>query len=229
MHRPGMARQPPVVPHGLTVLAVILIVVWVASIFIPSGVYDTTLRPPADPRTYRELASCDSRGGGALRRNRCAAVLALWDATPNGPMACRTRRPVGQWEDGFLYGAPRSSVRPGVAIHHDGDEGGAIQTGIGRLAMRFKSSGTALIVVLMLIFAGVGRRTDVGGNLGSSPDGAAGAGLGYDLNVAVGSHLPRGPGRRPGLHGTTRSPSASPRTRPSSAWAPDPVWPSCCG
>ncbi len=85
----------------------------------------------------------------------------------------------------------------GVAIHHDGDEGGAIQTGIGRLAMRFKRSGTALIVVLMLIFAGVGRRRAVGGNLGSSPDGAAGAGLGYDsMSRAVSSYW--GPGRRPG-------------------------------
>lgn len=181
-------------PTAFTVLAVILLVVWVASFVIPSGIYDTdpeTGRPI--PGSYRELASCDTAAEGERCVDKSLRVQfwRLWDATPNGLYGVQNADgQVGQWEEGFLYGAAQifMFVLAVGAFITTATKSGAIQTGIGRLAMRFKGSGTALIVVLMLIFA-------VGGTTYGMWEETLGffplmvplaLALGYDRIVAVG-------------------------------------------
>jgi len=64
------AAEPPSSPRrlrfptALTVLAIILGVVWVASFFIPSGIYQVDRTGAAIPGTYRELPSCSSVAAG---------------------------------------------------------------------------------------------------------------------------------------------------------------------
>lgn len=146
-------------PTPFTVLAVVLLVVWVASFFIPSGVYeiDANTGGPV-PGTYRELSSCDAATDGETCADKSftAQFETLWDAPPNGLYGVQNAQGrVGPDEEGFLYGSAQIflfvlAVGAFITVTM---KTGAIQTGIGRLALRYRRSGDVLIVVLMLVFA----------------------------------------------------------------------------
>jgi uncharacterized ion transporter superfamily protein YfcC len=80
----------------------------------------------------------------------------LWDAAPNGLYGVEgPNGTVGPWEGGFLYGSAAIflfvlAVGAFITVTMKTE---AIQTGIGRLALRFRSSGYVLIAILMAIFA----------------------------------------------------------------------------
>jgi uncharacterized ion transporter superfamily protein YfcC len=80
----------------------------------------------------------------------------LWNAPPNGLYGVEAPNGfVGPWEGGFLYGSAAIfffvlAVGAFITVTMKTE---AIQTGIGRLALRFRSSGYVLIAILMTIFA----------------------------------------------------------------------------
>jgi uncharacterized ion transporter superfamily protein YfcC len=80
----------------------------------------------------------------------------LWNAPPNGLYGVEgPNGTVGPWEGGFLYGSAAIflfvlAVGAFITVTMKTE---AIQTGIGRLALRFRSSGYVLIAILMAIFA----------------------------------------------------------------------------
>ena len=177
-------------PTAFTVLAVVLLLVWIASFFVPAGRYTTD---PATggpiPGSYHKLPSCSSvqAGGDSLDVPSAAesgtapadAVDApqavevrpgvncvdtsfsyrfkqLWIAPSNGLYGVEASNGfVGPWEEGFLYGSAAIfffvlAVGAFITVTM---KTGAIETGIGRLALRFRHSGSVLIAILMLIFA----------------------------------------------------------------------------
>jgi uncharacterized ion transporter superfamily protein YfcC len=177
-------------PTAFTVLAVVLLVVWVASFFIPAGLYKTNSAGEPKPGTYHELPSCSAveAGGAALNvesptesgvapTDAASAPDAkvepepgvncvdtslsyrfkqLWDSPPNGLYGVEGGNGfVGPWEEGFLYGSAAIflfvlAVGAFITVTMKTE---AIQTGIGRLALRFSHSGTMLIAILMAVFA----------------------------------------------------------------------------
>ena len=80
----------------------------------------------------------------------------LWDAPPNGLYGVEnTKGFVGPWEEGFLYGSAAIfffvlAVGAFITVTMKTE---AIQTGIGRLAVRFRHSGSVLVAILMAVFA----------------------------------------------------------------------------
>jgi uncharacterized ion transporter superfamily protein YfcC len=156
---PPAAQKALRFPTAFTVLAIVLLAVWVASFIIPSGSYraDPETGGP-QPGSYQELPACDvaAEGERCVDKSLKAQFGTLWRATPNGLYGIENADGrVGPDEEGFLYGSAQIflfvlAVGAFVTVAMTT---GAIQTGIGRLAMRFKGSGSALIVVLMLIFA----------------------------------------------------------------------------
>jgi uncharacterized ion transporter superfamily protein YfcC len=178
-------------PTAFTVLAAVLLLVWIASFFIPAGRYNTDPETGAPvPGTYHELPSCSAvqAGGAALvvpepgesgvapadaQSAPGAKVVPnpgvncvdtdftyrfkqLWNAPPNGLYGVEAANGfVGPWEEGILYGSAAIflfvlAVGAFITVTMKTE---AIQTGIGRLALRFKSSGFVLIAILMTVFA----------------------------------------------------------------------------
>src|SRR5437764_968415 len=175
-------------PTAFTVLAAVLLLVWVASFFVPAGVYQKDSSGAPIPGTYHELPSCSAvaAGGAALivespgeagvapadavaapgatpvPGKNCVDTSAsyrfkqLWNAPPNGLYGVEASNGfVGPWEQGFLYGSAAIfffvlAVGAFITVTMKTE---AIQTGIGRLAMRFRHSGSVLIAILMSIFA----------------------------------------------------------------------------
>jgi uncharacterized ion transporter superfamily protein YfcC len=80
----------------------------------------------------------------------------LWNAPPNGLYGVEAANGfVGPWEEGILYGSAAIfffvlAVGAFITVTMKTE---AIQTGIGRLALRFRHSGSVLIALLMGIFA----------------------------------------------------------------------------
>jgi uncharacterized ion transporter superfamily protein YfcC len=174
-------------PTAFTVLAAVLVLVWIASFFVPAGAYNTNPETGAPlPGTYHELPSCqpESPRTPVLPRRREAAkeletaappvaqelpagtpcvdtsftsrFKQLWDSTPNGLYGVESGQGfVGPWEEGFLYGSAAIflfvlAVGAFITVTMKTE---AIQTGIGRLAIRFRHSGSILIAILMAVFA----------------------------------------------------------------------------
>ena len=177
-------------PTAFTVLAVVLLVVWIASFFIPAGLYKTNADGEPIPGTYHHLPHCsDIEAGGAAinaesptesgvaptdAESAPGATITpepgvncvdtsfqyrfklLWDAPPNGLYGVEGGNGfVGPWEEGFLYGSAAIflfvlAVGAFITVTM---KTLAIQTGIGRLALRFRHSGTMLIAILMAVFA----------------------------------------------------------------------------
>jgi uncharacterized ion transporter superfamily protein YfcC len=176
-------------PTAFTVLFAVLVLVWVASFFVPAGKYQTKDGSPV-PGTYHKLPSCSAveAGGTALvvdspgetgtapadaEHAPTAKVVAepgvncvdtsftyrfkqLWNAPPNGLYGVEAPNGfVGPWENGILYGSAAIflfvlAVGAFITVTMKTE---AIQTGIGRLALRFRASGYVLIALLMAIFA----------------------------------------------------------------------------
>jgi len=196
-----MSEQPAAVstparkfkfPTAFTVLFAVLLLVWIASFFVPAGAYKTDPSTGAPvPGTYHKLPSCDapaatapaidaesptesgqspsdaaSAPGATITAGEAGQPCVdtafsfrfkqLWDAPPNGLYGVEsTRGFVGPWEEGFLYGSAAIflfvlAVGAFITVTMKTE---AIQTGIGRLALRFRASGAVLIAILMCVFA----------------------------------------------------------------------------
>jgi uncharacterized ion transporter superfamily protein YfcC len=177
-------------PTAFTVLFIVLLLVWIASFFVPAGVYKTDTSGSPVPGTYHKLPSCSAVAAGdtalvvpspgetgtapADAESAPGAKVTpapgencvdtsftyrfkqLWDAPPNGLYGVEAGNGfVGPWEEGFLYGSAAIflfvlAVGAFITVTMKTE---AIQTGIGRLALRFRHSGAVLIAILMLIFA----------------------------------------------------------------------------
>jgi uncharacterized ion transporter superfamily protein YfcC len=146
-------------PTAFTVLAAVLLLVWVASFFVPAGAYKTDPETAGPvPGTYSELPSCSAASGDEL----CVETAfdqrfkQLWIAAPNGLYGVENDNGfVSADEQGFLYGSAMIflfvlAVGAFITVTM---KTGAIQTGIGRLALRFRHSGSVLIAILMAVFA----------------------------------------------------------------------------
>jgi uncharacterized ion transporter superfamily protein YfcC len=179
-------------PTAFTVLVAVLLLVWIASFFVPAGSYKTDSATGAPvPGTYHKLPSCsapaatapaidaesptesgqapadaESAPGATITAGEAGQPCVdtsfsfrfkqLWDAPPNGLYGVEsTKGFVGPWEEGFLYGSAAIflfvlAVGAFITVTMKSE---AIQTGIGRLALRFRSSGPVLIAILMAVFA----------------------------------------------------------------------------
>ena len=145
-------------PTALTVLAIVLLTVWVASFFIPSGVYELDETGGPIPGTYSELPSCGDVAKGELCVDKgfMSQFNKLWDAPPSGLYGIENSEGfVGADEEGFLYGSAMIflfvlAIGAFITVTM---KTGAIETGIGRLAVKFRHSPSLLVIVLMLVFA----------------------------------------------------------------------------
>jgi uncharacterized ion transporter superfamily protein YfcC len=146
-------------PTAFTVLAAVLLLVWVASFFVPAGAYETDPKTAGPvPGSYHELPSCSNAKGDELcvETSFDQRLKQLWIAPPNGLYGVENDRGfVSADETGVLYGSAMIflfvlAVGAFITVTM---KTGAIQTGIGRLALRFRHSGSALIAILMGVFA----------------------------------------------------------------------------
>jgi|tagenome__1003787_1003787.scaffolds.fasta_scaffold20904468_2 uncharacterized ion transporter superfamily protein YfcC len=175
-------------PTAFTVLAIVLLLVWLASFFVPAGIYSKDASGSPVPGTYHHLPSCSAvaAGGDALvvdspgetgvapadavsapgaalvHGENCVDTSftyrfkTLWNAPPNGLYGVEASNGyVGPWESGLLYGSAAIfffvlAVGAFITVTMKTQ---AIQTGIGRLAVRFRHSGSVLIAILMCVFA----------------------------------------------------------------------------
>jgi uncharacterized ion transporter superfamily protein YfcC len=145
-------------PTALTVLVIVLLGVWIAAFFIPAGVYELDEEGSPIPGTYHELPSCSEVVADELCADKSLEHRfdILWDAPPNGLYGVENSQGfVSAYEEGFLYGSALIflfviAIGAFITVTM---KTGAIQAGIGRLAMRFRHSPQLLVIVLMLIFA----------------------------------------------------------------------------
>src|SRR3954452_11494481 len=175
-------------PTAFTVLFGVLLLVWIASFFVPAGVYKKDADGAPIPASYYRLPSCaDVAAGNALQvpapaetgvapsdaasapgavelqvgvncvdQSASYRFKNLWNATPNGLYGVEAANgTVSPWEEGILYGSAAIfffvlAVGAFITVTMRTQ---AIQTGIGRLAMRFRHSGSVLIAMLMVVFA----------------------------------------------------------------------------
>src|SRR6478672_7500344 len=96
-------------PTALTVLALVLLVVWVASFFIPSGAYkiDPETGGPV-PGSYHRLPNCGEHAvEPCVDKSLPAQFRLLWRAPPNGLYGVQSSKTqyVSADEEGFLYGS----------------------------------------------------------------------------------------------------------------------------
>lgn len=176
-------------PTAFTVLFAVLLLVWIASFFVPAGVYKTDAAGAPVPGTYYELPSCSDVASGqagltvpspgeagvapadaasapgavkpkpgvnCVETSLTYRFKQLWNSPPNGLYGVEAGNGfVGPWESGVLYGSAAIfffvlAVGAFITVTMKTQ---AIQTGIGRLAMRFRHSGSLLIAILMVVFA----------------------------------------------------------------------------
>jgi uncharacterized ion transporter superfamily protein YfcC len=154
----GGTRKAFKFPTAFTVLFAVLLLVWVATFFVPAGAYELDQSGSPKPGTYHRLESCSDAAEGAQCADTSLAFRfkQLWDATPHGLYGVEgSDGLVGADESGFLYGSAPIflfvlAVGAFITVAMKTE---AIQTGIGRLAMRFRHSGSMLIALLMVVFA----------------------------------------------------------------------------
>lgn len=145
-------------PTAFTVLALVLLVVWVLSFIIPSGTYELDPKSGGPvPGTYTELPECDQgEKADCVDKSVPQQLRQLWTSIPNGLYGIENAQGhVAPFHSGFLYGSAMIflfvlAVGAFVSVTMKTE---AIQTGIGRLALRFRHSGSILVIVLMSIFA----------------------------------------------------------------------------
>src|SRR5947199_2455187 len=163
---PALTEPPPEEPKkrfkfptAFTVLALVLLLVWIASFFVPAGKYATNAATGGpQPGTYHKLPNCSVAAAGTtcVDTSFSFRFKQLWDAPPNGLYGVENATGfVSADEQGFLYGSAAIfffvlAVGAFITVTM---KTGAIQTGIGRLAMRFRHSGAVLIALLMGVFA----------------------------------------------------------------------------
>jgi uncharacterized ion transporter superfamily protein YfcC len=141
-------RRPMRFPTAFTVLAAVLLVVWGLSFVIPSGSYqvDSATGGPK-PGTYEQIH---------IDKSLPHQFYKLWAAPTNGLYGIQKESGnVSVDNTGALYGAAQIflfvlAIGAFISVTM---KTGAIQAGIGRLALRFRHSPAVLIVVLMAVFA----------------------------------------------------------------------------
>ena len=145
---PPDARKPRRFPTAFTVLAAVLLFVWVLSFVIPSGSYEVDPETGGPkPGTYEEVD---------IDKSIPHQFYKLWNAPTNGLYGIENEAGNISVDNlGFLYGSAQIFlfVLAIGAFISVAMKTGAIQTGIGRLALRFRHSPSVLIVVLMAVFA----------------------------------------------------------------------------
>jgi len=157
--RPSESEKPRFsFPTALTVLAIVLLVVWVAAFFIPSGVYELDDAGSPIPGSYTEIPACGDVGEDVLCVDKSPLTMFqnLWVATPNGLYGIEDEvGTVQAYNSGGLFGSAEIFLFVLVmgAFIAVTMKTGAIELGIKRLALRFRSSPTWLIVILMTVFA----------------------------------------------------------------------------
>ena len=141
-------RKPRWFPTAFTVLAAVLLLVWVASFVIPSGAYEVNPETGGPvPGTYKEIDTDKSLPHQFYK---------LWAAPTNGLYGIENEQGnVSVDNSGLLYGAAQIfffvlAIGAFISVTM---RTGAIQAGIGRLALRYRHSPSLLIVVLMSVFA----------------------------------------------------------------------------
>lgn len=141
-------------PTAFTVLAGVLLAVWLASFVIPSGAYEVDADTGGPkPGTYAEIDTSKSLEKQFAR---------LWAAPTDGLYGIEDADGhVSVDNEGFLYGSAQIflfvlAIGAFITVTM---KTGAIQTGIGRLALKYRHSPSVLIVVLMSVFA-VGGTTE---------------------------------------------------------------------
>jgi uncharacterized ion transporter superfamily protein YfcC len=143
-----LERKPWRFPTAFTVLAAVLLVVWGLSFVIPSGSYqvDPDTGGPK-PGTYEQIH---------VDKSIPHQFYKLWNAPTNGLYGIQNEKGnVSVDNSGTLYGAAQIflfvlAIGAFISVTM---KTGAIQTGIGRLALRFRHSPAMLIIVLMSVFA----------------------------------------------------------------------------
>ncbi len=155
-------------PTALTVLALILFLVWVATFFVPSGVYELDDAGGPVPGSYQELADCSGdepdirEGGDCVQKGFRSMLSYYWTSVPNGLYGIENETSgfVSASESGSLFGAAQIFffVLATGAFITITMQTGAIDAGLGRLALRFQNSPTLLVVVIMIVF-GIGGTT----------------------------------------------------------------------
>jgi uncharacterized ion transporter superfamily protein YfcC len=145
---PREEGKPRRFPTAFTVLAAVLLVIWLASFVIPSGAYETDPETGGPkPGTYQEVH---------VDKSLPHQFYKLWNAPTNGLYGVKNDRGnVSVDNTGTLYGAAQIflfvlAIGAFISVTM---KTGAIQTGIGRLALRFRHSPALLIIVLMSVFA----------------------------------------------------------------------------
>lgn len=125
-----------------------LAVVWALSFVIPSGTYQVNPDTGGPkPGTYKQIDTDKSLPHQFYK---------LWNAPTNGLYGIENDKGnVSVDNTGFLYGAAQIflfvlAIGAFISVTM---KTGAIQTGIGRLALRFRHSPAVLIIVLMTVFA----------------------------------------------------------------------------
>jgi uncharacterized ion transporter superfamily protein YfcC len=208
-------RRPLRFPTAFTVLAAVLLVVWGLSFVIPSGTYDVDADTGGPiPGTYTEID---------IDKSLPHQFYKLWNAPTNGLYGIvNDAGNVSVDNSGFLYGSAQIflfvlAIGAFISVTM---KTGAIQSGIGRLALRFRHSPAVLIVVLMSVFA-----------LGGTTEGMWEETLGFSRcssrsrsrSASTASPAPRSsssaPARACSRRPSTRSPPASRPMPPASASA----------
>ena len=140
--------------------ALVLVLVWIASFFVPAGAYtkDPATGSPT-PGTYHEIPDCSSStpaGTLCVDTSFTTRFKKLWDAPPSGLYGIENERGfVGADESGSLYGSAQIflfvlAIGAFITVTM---KTGAVENGIGRLALRFRHSPAVLVAVLMSVFA----------------------------------------------------------------------------
>ncbi len=151
---PSEGRKAMRFPTAFTVLAAVLLVVWGLSFVIPSGSYEIDAETGGPtPGTYHEVK---------IDKSLPHQFYKLWNAPTNGLYGIQNEAGnVSVDNSGTLYGAAQIflfvlAIGAFISVTM---KTGAIQAGIGRLALRFQHSPAILIGVLMTIFA-IGGTTE---------------------------------------------------------------------
>lgn len=96
-------------PTAFTVLAIVLLVVWVASFFVPPGTYNLDPKTGGPvPETYHTLPSCSSASAGTFCAEDSLSfrLTQLWIAPSNGLYGIESDKGfVGAGQVGALYGS----------------------------------------------------------------------------------------------------------------------------
>jgi uncharacterized ion transporter superfamily protein YfcC len=144
---PGEGK-PPRFPTAFTVLVGVMLAVWALSFVIPSGAYQVDAETGGPkPGTYKEIDTDKS-----LPKQ----FYLLWAAPTDGLYGIESEAgKVSVDNTGVLYGSAQIflfvlAIGAFISVTM---KTGAIQAGIGRLALRFRHSPALLIVVLMSVFA----------------------------------------------------------------------------